>query len=118
MSVVKVLTSPTHSILSSNYRRRLTLCGSTPMPIDRKLLEILCCPVTKHPVTPLSPDQLERVNAAIADGQVNTFEGTLVDTGLSEGLITTNGTRIYRVEDDIPIMLETESIPADQIDGL
>ena len=88
------------------------------MPIDRKLLEILCCPVTKRPVTPLSPDQLERVNAAIADGQVNTFEGTLVNTGLSEGLITTNGTRIYRVEDDIPIMLETESIPADQIDGL
>ncbi len=88
------------------------------MPIDRKLLEILCCPVTKLPVTPLSPDQLERVNAAIADGQVNTFEGTLVDTGLSEGLITTNGTRIYRVEDDIPIMLETESIPADQIDDL
>jgi uncharacterized protein YbaR (Trm112 family) len=33
-------------------------------------------------------------------------------------LITTNGTRIYRVEDEIPIMLETESIPADQIDGL
>ena len=88
------------------------------MPIDRKLLEILCCPVTKHPVTPLSRDQLERVNAAIADGQVNTFEGTLVNTGLSEGLITTNGTRIYRVEDDIPIMLETESIPADQIDDL
>ena len=88
------------------------------MPIDRKLLEILCCPVTKLPVTPLSPDQLERVNAAIADGQVNTFEGTLVNTSLSEGLITTNGTRIYRVEDDIPIMLETESIPADQIDDL
>ena len=88
------------------------------MAIDRKLLEILCCPVTKHPVVPLSPGQLERVNAAIADGQVSAFDGTVVDTGLSEGLITTNGTRIYRVEDDIPIMLETESIPADQIDGL
>jgi uncharacterized protein YbaR (Trm112 family) len=88
------------------------------MPIDRKLLEILCCPVTKHPVTPLSLDQLDRVNAAIADGQVSTFDGTVVDTRLSEGLITTNGTRIYRVEDEIPIMLETESIPADQIDDL
>ena len=50
------------------------------MAIDRKLLEILCCPVTKHPVVPLSPGQLERVNAAIADGQVNTFDGTVVDT--------------------------------------
>ena len=88
------------------------------MPIDRKLLEILCCPVTKHPVTPLSPDQLERVNVAIADGQVSTFDGTVVHTGLSEGLITTNGTRIYRVEDDIPIMLERDSIPADQIEDL
>mgnify|MGYP000970680381 FL=1 len=88
------------------------------MAIDRKLLEILCCPVTKHPVVPLSPDQLERVNTAIADGQVSTFDGTVVDTDLSEGLITTNGTRIYRVDDQIPIMLEAESIPADQIDGL
>ena len=88
------------------------------MPIDRKLLEILCCPVTKRPVTPLSPDQLERVNAAIADGQVSTFAGTVVDTDLSEGVITTNGTRIYHVDDQIPIMLEAESIPADQIDGL
>jgi uncharacterized protein YbaR (Trm112 family) len=42
----------------------------------------------------------------------------VVDTDLSEGLITTNGTRIYRVDDQIPIMLEAESIPADQIDGL
>ena len=88
------------------------------MAIDRKLLEILCCPVTKHPVVPLSPGQLERVNAAIADGQVRTFDGTVVDTDLSEGLITTNGTRIYRVDDQIPIMLEAESIPADQIDDL
>ena len=74
--------------------------------------------MTKHPVVPLSPGQLERVNAAIADGQVRTFDGTVVDTDLSEGLITTNGTRIYRVDDQIPIMLEGESIPADQIDGL
>ena len=88
------------------------------MAIDLKLLEILCCPVTKHPVVPLSSGQLERVNAAIADGQVRTFDGTVVDTDLSEGLITTNGTRIYRVDDQIPIMLEGESIPADQIDGL
>ena len=88
------------------------------MAIDRKLLEILCCPVTKYPVVPLSPGQLERVNAAIADGQVRTFDGTVVDTDLSEGLITTNETRIYRVDDQIPIMLEAESIPADQIDGL
>ena len=58
------------------------------------------------------------MNAAIADGQVSTFDGTVVDTDLSEGLITTNGTRIYRVDDQIPIMLEAESIPADQIDGL
>ena len=74
--------------------------------------------MTKHPVVPLSPGQLERVNAAIADGQVRTFDGTVVDTDLSEGLITTNETRIYRVDDQIPIMLEAESIPADQIDGL
>ena len=88
------------------------------MPIDRKLLEILCCPVTKRPVVPLSRQQLARINAAISSGKVVTFDGTVVADLLREGLITDNSSRIYKVEDDIPIMLEHESISGEQIDGL
>ena len=88
------------------------------MPIEQKLLDILCCPVTKRPVTPLSSQQLARINAAISSGKVMTFDGTVVADLLREGLITDNSSRIYKVEDDIPIMLEHESISGEQIDGL
>jgi len=33
-------------------------------------------------------------------------------------LITNNQQRIYRIDDNIPVMLEKESIPTDQFDGL
>ena len=88
------------------------------MPIDPKLLEILCCPVSKQPVFPLSEEKLAAVNAAIAAGHVTKANDTVVETPLSEGLITKNKLRIYRIDDGIPVMLEEESIAVDQIEGL
>lgn len=88
------------------------------MPIDRKLLEILCCPVTKQPLRLLNPDELARINAKISDGQIVNAKNVAVATTLDEGLITENRQRIYRIDDSIPIMLEAESIPADQFEGL
>ena len=88
------------------------------MPIDPKLLEILCCPVTKQPVFPLSNQSLATINEAIATGQVTQADDSVVEIPLSEGLITKNKMRIYRIDDGIPVMLEDESIPADQIEGL
>ena len=88
------------------------------MPLDPKLLDILCCPVSKQPVSPLSEARLATVNAAIATGQVTQANDTIVVTPLDEGLITKNKQRIYRIDDGIPVMLEEESIAADQIEGL
>ena len=88
------------------------------MPIDPKLLDILCCPVSKQPVFPLSEEKLATVNAVIASGHVTQADGTVVETPLSEGLITKNKQRIYRIDDGIPVMLEEESIAVDQIEGL
>ena len=88
------------------------------MPIDPKLLDILCCPVSKQPVFPLSEENLATVNAAIAAGQVTQADDTVVETPLGEGLITKNKQRIYRIDDGIPVMLEEESIAVDQIEGL
>ena len=88
------------------------------MPIDPKLLDILCCPVSKQPVFPLSEEKLATVNAAIAAGQVTQADDTVVETPLGEGLITKNKQRIYRIDDGIPVMLEEESIAVEQIDGL
>ena len=88
------------------------------MPIDPKLLEILCCPVSKQPVFPLSEEKLAAVNTAITAGHVTQANDTIVETPLGEGLITKNKQRIYRIDDGIPVMLEEESIAVDQIEGL
>ena len=42
----------------------------------------------------------------------------MVAVELLQALITQNGTSIYPVEDDIPIMLEEKSIPTDQLPDL
>ena len=80
------------------------------MPIDRKLLEILRCPITKQQVFPLSDVQLATINTEIASGHVLQVDGSAVTKPIKEGLITENRNRVYRVEQDIPIMLEDESI--------
>lgn len=82
------------------------------MSVDKKLLDILCCPVTKQPVRPLEAEALKRLNAQIEQGQVRQMDDTPVEAPLREALITENGQRIYPVEDGIPIMLEERAIPA------
>ena len=82
------------------------------MTIDRKLLDILCCPATGVPLEPLRKDQLSALNALIAAGKARYFNDEVVTAPLQEALITENGERIYRIDDGIPIMLEDRAIPA------
>lgn len=86
--------------------------------MNKRLLDILCCPVSKTPVTPLAKSQLETLNAAIARGGVTTVADGPVEQPFEAGLITIDGKRIYRIDDDIPIMLADEAIVAAQIEGL
>lgn len=83
--------------------------------IDKELLDILCCPETKVPVEVLSEDKLKALNEKIAAGEVKTIDGRKVNEPLDAGLITEDGRTIYRIDDDIPIMLIDEGISADQI---
>ena len=87
------------------------------MPVDRKLLEILRCPVTKQQVFPLTEQQLTAINQAIATGNVKYADDSAIDDRLEEGLVTENKNRVYRIEQDIPVMLEDESILTDQVEG-
>lgn len=85
------------------------------MPISKEMLEILCCPVTKVPVEMLPQDKLETVNKQIKAGGVTDVSGAKVDEILQEALITADGKTIYRVDEDIPVMLTDSGIPADQV---
>jgi uncharacterized protein YbaR (Trm112 family) len=87
----------------------------TNMPVDGKLLEILCCPVSKSPLNLLLPQRLEKLNAAIGAGGVQYIDGKPVEQALEEALITEDGKVIYPVEDDIPILLEDKGIGTTQL---
>jgi len=84
------------------------------MPVDGKLLEILCCPVSKTPLTILGREKLEKLNAAIAGGEALYIDGAKVNSALQEGLITDDGKVIYAVQDDIPVLLEEQGIGTTQ----
>ena len=70
------------------------------MPIDGKLLEILCCPVSRTPLVQLPSGQLEKLNAAIGRGEVKYVDGSPVSEPLQEGLVTEDRKVIYPVEGD------------------
>lgn len=78
--------------------------------MDKRLLDILCCPVSKTPVRLLSKRELDALNGAIAAGKVDSVAGIAVRERIAEALITTDRKVIYRVEDGIPVMLPEEGI--------
>ena len=80
------------------------------MPVDGKLLEILCCPVSKTPLIVLAQEKLNKLNKAIKTGDALYIGGEKVSESLQEGLITQDGKVIYPVQDDIPILLEEKGI--------
>lgn len=85
------------------------------MPINQDLLEILCCPETKVPVEVLPAEKLAKLNERISAGGVVYKDGSAVDKPLQEGLITEDNQTVYRVDDDIPVMLVDQGIATRQI---
>ncbi len=84
------------------------------MPVDGKLLEILCCPVSKTPLTVLGQEKLSKLNEAIAGGEALYVDGKKIATPLQEGLITGDAKVIYAVQDNIPVLLEEQGIGTTQ----
>ena len=85
------------------------------MPVDGKLLEILCCPVSKTPLTLLTQEKLDKLNSAITSGEALFVDGAKISEPLSEGLITADGKVIYPVHNDIPVLLAEKGIGTIQL---
>jgi len=85
--------------------------------MDKKLLTILCCPVTHKGLLLARPDLLESVNAAIAAGSLVNRDGENLAEPLAEALVTDDGKLLYPVDDGIPILLEGESVALSQLEN-
>lgn len=78
--------------------------------MDSRLLEILCCPITRRSLNRLGQGDLEQVNNAIRQGNIRNYGGTELTEPLSEALVTEDGDLVYPVKDGIPVLLEEECI--------
>ena len=85
--------------------------------MDRKLLDILCCPTSRQPLALLTAAELEATNRAIAAGGVVRADGSPQSEPLAEGLVTRDRRTVYRVDDGIPVLLADEALATSAIAG-
>ena len=85
--------------------------------MDKKLLSILCCPVSHKGLSLARGDVLESINKAIGDGVLTNRDGVTLESALKEALITDDGKLMYPVNDGIPVLLEGESVSLDQLEA-
>ena len=78
--------------------------------MDRKLLDILCCPATKQALALLNKPELKSLNDAIAAGGLRRVDESVQSEAIVEGLITRDHKTIYRIDDGIPVLLSVEGI--------
>ena len=83
--------------------------------MDKKLLSILCCPVTHKGLSQARGDVLRSINLAIESGEIKNHDGSPVTTPLKEALITDDGKTIYPIKEGIPVLLEGESVAMEQV---
>ena len=83
--------------------------------MDKKLLAILCCPITHKGLALARGDLMKSVNCAIADGKLKNRDGAVLENVLDEALVTDDGKLLYPVNDGIPVLLESESVAVDEL---
>ena len=85
--------------------------------MDKKLLSILCCPVTHRELALARAELLKSVNARILDGALKNRDGAVLTEPLKEALVTDDGKSLYPVQDGIPVLLEGEAVALEQLEG-
>ncbi len=85
--------------------------------MDTKLLDLLVCPVTRQPLEQLDQKSLAALNDAIVRGGVVRGDGSPLAAPLQQALVTRDRTRLYPLDDGIPVLLAEEAITSGNVDG-
>lgn len=83
--------------------------------MDKRLLDLLCCPLSRQPLSLLEPAGLDALNRAIEQGSVLRHDGSRQESVIASALITRDRKRIYRIDDSIPVLLVDASISTAQV---
>lgn len=83
--------------------------------MDKKLLEILCCPVTHKGLALVRADLLAKINRAIEAGGLVNRDGAKLDKTLREALITDDGKTLYPIDNGIPVLIEGAAVSLEQL---
>ncbi len=84
--------------------------------MEKRLLNLLRCPVTHKGLSLARREMLGRVNAAIQAGEMSNRDGTVLSESLAEALVTDDSKLLYPVVNGIPVLLEGESISLGQLE--
>jgi uncharacterized protein YbaR (Trm112 family) len=85
--------------------------------LDRALLDIVCCPVTRSPLEMLSERELAELNRGIAARRIKSRDDAIVEEPLQQALVTRTGRLVYPVRDGVAVLLEDQAIALGQLEG-
>ncbi len=81
-----------------------------PSELNGRLLDILCCPITRRPLKRLDDATLHRLNTEIERGAIRNHGGIELTDTLEEALVTSEGDLVYPVRAGVPVLFEEACI--------
>mgnify|MGYP001172311324 FL=1 len=85
--------------------------------MNEKILKLICCPSSKKQLKILDDENLTNLNHAISAGLIKNNQGKILKDEIEQALITEDYELAYIVRDDIPVLLENESIKMNQLEN-
>ena len=85
--------------------------------MNEKILKLICCPSSKKQLKILDEESLTNLNHAISAGLIKNNQGKILKDEIKQALITEDYELAYIVRDDIPVLLENESIKMNQLEN-